>query len=169
MFKNTHQSTSGGVSSDAAYLPVLDGLRAIAILMVMVAHFNVEAAFKAALPVLGPVITKVALCGLRGVDLFFVLSGFLITRILLNARNNPAPAYYGTFYARRFIRIFPLYYACLAAVFLVLPRIVALDAPGLEIASHQWRLWAYLANWPHGLPVWDSSSQFALEIGRAHV
>jgi len=147
--------------SNAEYVPALDGLRAIAILMVLVAHFSPEAALKASLPVVGPVLTKLALAGLRGVDLFFVLSGFLITRILLRARKRDVANYYATFYFRRFLRIFPLYYLSLAAVFFVLPHLVTFDTAAHSIATHQWRLWAYLANWPHG-PGWDSSSLFAL-------
>ena len=86
-------------------LPELDGLRGIAILLVWTGHYFV---------VPGKGITKFLdgswfRLGWTGVDLFFVLSGFLIGGILLNVRDSPR--YFRTFYARRFFRIIPLYYS----------------------------------------------------------
>ena len=87
------------------YLPQLDGLRAVAIFLVMLHHW--------AFPRSG--------LGIMGVQLFFVLSGFLITGILLRLRDDvdagrqSASFSVRHFYARRFLRIFPLYYFCLFA------------------------------------------------------
>jgi peptidoglycan/LPS O-acetylase OafA/YrhL len=75
----------------------LDGLRGLAILMVMLFHFG-QFRF-----------------GWTGVDLFFVLSGFLITGILLDTRD--AQNYFGAFYMRRLLRIAPLYYFSLLVIF----------------------------------------------------
>lgn len=113
------------------HVPALDGLRAIAVLMVLLAHFR-EASSHWTWQVLHQ--------GGFGVYLFFVLSGFLITRILLSTKNKPA--YFRNFYARRTLRIFPLYYGVLALQFWVLlpifptPRILA-------DAHYQGWLWAY--------------------------
>src|SRR5215831_19314682 len=79
--------------------------------------------------------------GLLGVDLFFVLSGFLITGILYDARNKPH--YFRNFYIRRVLRIFPLYYGVLALVFFVAPLIPLLRGPTLDYLVHR-QAWAWL-------------------------
>jgi peptidoglycan/LPS O-acetylase OafA/YrhL len=93
-----------------AYMPQLDGLRALAAIAVVL-HHNLwrDGALGA--------VRAAANLGDAGVRLFFVLSGFLITGILLRARG--APGALRSFYARRFLRIFPLYYLVVLSVALV--------------------------------------------------
>jgi peptidoglycan/LPS O-acetylase OafA/YrhL len=141
------------------HVPVLDGLRGLAILMVLVAHFSGESLLDRYYPHLGPVLTKVALMGLMGVDLFFVLSGFLITGILLDSRGRHG--YFKNFYVRRFLRIFPLYYFVLVVVFFVGPHFIRYDPAAQEILRHQGWMWAYLCNLPTGVN-WDGSQVFML-------
>lgn len=75
-----------------------------------------------------------------GVDLFFVLSGFLITGILLDTKQSDG--YFRNFYARRCLRIWPLYYSLLIFMFLIVPRLRPSDAHAIFERSSPW--WAYL-------------------------
>ncbi|NQV27245.1 MAG: acyltransferase, partial [Rhodopirellula sp.] len=109
------------------HIPALDGVRGIAILMVMSHHFTI---IGSANPV-EKAVSGVLQLGWAGVDLFFVLSGYLITGILLDSKRSPH--YYRNFYARRVLRIFPLYYAVVLLTFLVLPR---LDGSLAQILSN---------------------------------
>src|SRR5580693_4277174 len=90
----------------AAYYPALDGLRGIAVLSVVAFHLGV------------PLFSL----GWTGVTLFFALSGFLISGILMDSRTSQN--YFTTFYARRALRILPLYYGTLVVVMFVIPLLV---------------------------------------------
>jgi peptidoglycan/LPS O-acetylase OafA/YrhL len=121
-----------------AHLPALDGLRGVAVLLVLAFHF-------AHIDGEGGTMERVLLgatrAGWAGVDLFFVLSGFLITGILLDARG--AKGYFRAFYLRRVLRIFPLYYAYLAVLFFVVPALL----PSVDVKGEtQGWLWSYLGN-----------------------
>lgn len=83
--------------------------------------------------------------GWLGVDLFFVLSGFLITDILLRTVNKPG--YFKNFYAKRVLRIFPLYYLSLIIFLLILPQIKNFPLDFSFYIDHQWWFWTYLQNW----------------------
>jgi peptidoglycan/LPS O-acetylase OafA/YrhL len=101
-------------------LPVLDGMRGIAILPVMILHFTL---YGGPAPASGAdlLVHRVAMAGWIGVDLFFVLSGFLITGILFGAKGGRG--YFRTFYLRRLLRIAPLYYGTLAVFLVLLPAL----------------------------------------------
>ncbi len=120
------------------HVPALDGLRGVAVLLVLafhLAHIDGEGGIGERF------LLGATRAGWAGVDLFFVLSGFLITGILLDARGGQG--YFRAFYARRVLRIFPLYYAYLAVLFLVVPRIL----PSLDVKPEtQGWLWTYLGN-----------------------
>ena len=110
----------------------LDGLRGIAILVVVMYHFvglALQSRGVESLNVVEKVIMYTALVGWCGVDLFFVLSGFLIGSILLRSRNSDN--FFKTFYLRRFFRIVPICYA-LFIIFIIL-RLTPIYHPSVEI------------------------------------
>lgn len=123
-------------------VPALDGLRGVAVVAVLLHHLSYY------LPAngLSGRIQRLFFAGWSGVDLFFVLSGFLITGILLDAKG--APNYFKAFYARRVLRIFPLYYAVLTVILLY-----AALRPGhwpnamLPIPHDRLFYFLYLNNW----------------------
>jgi peptidoglycan/LPS O-acetylase OafA/YrhL len=135
------------------YHKELDGVRAIAVLMVIFFHFFFDLN-------LHPLLTKVANFGRTGVSLFFVLSGFLITRILVATKESPG--YFSSFYVRRALRIFPLYYLFLTLIFIILPLISGKPFPPFSLQMYNW---TYLQNfalafrWEHVSPrhLWSLS------------
>ncbi|MFM7728724.1 MAG: acyltransferase family protein, partial [Flavobacteriales bacterium] len=100
----------------SAHVLQLDGLRTVAIGMVLVAHW-VQWKFD------NPFLKNFPFA--HGVTLFFVLSGFLITGILLDGRkhieasSSTSTSFLGAFYARRSLRIFPVYYLLIGLLFLM--------------------------------------------------
>ena len=127
-------------NTESGHIPALDGIRGLAILAVMVFHFG---AFDPA-PGIDNLFHKVTSAGWAGVDLFFVLSGFLITGILVDAKGNEH--YFRNFYIRRVLRIFPLYYGYLIVLFIVLPLFAGGHADPTRAPAAPW-YWTYTANW----------------------
>jgi len=89
--------------------------------------------------------TRFFFFGWLGVDLFFVISGFLITQILLETKEKPH--YIRNFYLKRLLRIFPLYYLTLIFFFVIVPHIKNFPLDMSYYIDHQWWFWAYLQNW----------------------
>jgi len=129
--------------SVSGHIPALDALRGLAIVMVMFGHFS---HFDGMPPVVfvDRMIKTIAGAGWVGVDLFFVLSGFLITGILYDSKGGGH--YFRNFFARRVLRIFPVYYGCLLLFLVVLPRLFPNDAGLHAIRGDAFWYWTYLTN-----------------------
>jgi peptidoglycan/LPS O-acetylase OafA/YrhL len=127
-------------ASRAPRKPELDGLRGIAILLVLIFHCRAIA---------NPVTMPQRLyysgpdAGWIGVDIFFVLSGFLITNVLLNTTAHAG--YYSHFYIRRALRIFPLYYVIIAL--LALGSLLGFFQIDPSFPGRQIWYWFYVQNW----------------------
>jgi peptidoglycan/LPS O-acetylase OafA/YrhL len=147
---------------NASRISILDGIRAYAVLMVCIVHFFTidETSLYETNKYLGIIFIKLSFIGLMGVPLFFLLSGFLITGILLDSKKSPK--YFSTFYMRRFLRIFPLYYFVLAISFIALPFLIKIDNNGMKIIQQQGWLWTYTSNIYNFIcsNSWDGSSNF---------
>jgi peptidoglycan/LPS O-acetylase OafA/YrhL len=126
---------------EGTHLPALDGVRGLAICLVLAAHFRILPRSVAIVRGLD----SVQFLGYTGVDLFFVLSGFLITGILLDARRA-TPHYFRNFYARRALRILPLYYGAVAVLVLILPLFHRHTLPLQVLQRNQWWYWLHATN-----------------------
>ncbi|MBL0128052.1 MAG: acyltransferase [Flavobacteriales bacterium] len=137
--------------SDRPHFPDLDGLRAFAAFAVVFYHSALWLAFPDALWAdrLRHVLSFGGTGGPLGVTFFFVLSGFLITYLMLAERQRTGHFRIGRFYMRRILRIWPLYYATLIVGALVCHEPLAMDQ-GLHGASPSFPLYAaFLANFDH--------------------
>jgi peptidoglycan/LPS O-acetylase OafA/YrhL len=114
-------------------VPALDGIRGVAIAAVLFCHT-------------WPYPSNFSAAGTLGVDLFFVLSGFLITGILIDTRS--AENYFGRFYTRRALRLFPLFYSYLLFLGLFLPAFHRLTQTSMADFSGSWWWYiTYFVNW----------------------
>jgi peptidoglycan/LPS O-acetylase OafA/YrhL len=121
-----------------AYFKQLDGLRALAAIMVMGYHYF---SYIGAATPLQLRLMQASTLGITGVTLFFVLSGFLITRILLSSKGTKG--YFRNFYARRALRILPLYYFYLIIVYAGYPALFNTSPAPL---GHQLIFYGFLQN-----------------------
>lgn len=129
-------------AAEPGHKPELDGIRGVALLAVMLSHIG---PFIKLNTFAAKAVTHLIVPGWSGVELFFVLSGFLITGILLKTKS--AENYFSAFYMRRFLRIFPIYYAVLT-----IGLLVGMHDPWwnslLPHGKTRLAYYFYLQNWP---------------------
>jgi peptidoglycan/LPS O-acetylase OafA/YrhL len=157
---STRSASTAGFDRSDSFIPALDGLRALAILLVIPHNSDTFGAH----PGIFLPLAVIAHAGWIGVQLFFVLSGFLITRNLLELRSSAN--YFGVFFGRRILRIFPLYFLTLIVGLLVLPQLLEFSPKQLASQTHQVWLWTFVSNWaqPFGKVVAGYSHFWSLAV-----
>jgi peptidoglycan/LPS O-acetylase OafA/YrhL len=146
---NVDRESPGGF----VHIPALDGIRGLAILLVLADHLlwaNRNTGSR-----LLDLFQEFRVAAYCGVNLFFTLSGFLITGILIDTLS--VPHYFRTFYVRRALRIFPLYYGSLGALLLL-----------THPFHFQWNGWQYYyLTYTENVALWRSS--VPLDLGRFNI
>lgn len=142
LFQSTQRALAG-------YMPALDGVRGIAIFLVIAHNLAIPTGSQpdGALVTLARIFTN---AGWIGVQLFFVLSGFLITSILLQEKTTGKISplqQWRQFYVRRFLRIFPLYYVTLIVGLLLLPALGISISWLRDPQEHAAWYWFFVSNW----------------------
>ena len=98
---------------ESKYFPHIDGLRAFAVIAVIIYHYN----------------ENLLTSGLLGVDIFFVISGFVITKYLAGIEISNWPLFLKNFYARRIKRLFPALFFCVVSSALALTFLTSSPSP----------------------------------------
>lgn len=148
--------TAHATAKTKVFFPNLDGLRFISFFVVFLYHcylsyfsYLVESS-----PGLFNAIKLVSQHGNLGVNFFFVLSGFLITFLLIREKEIKGRIHVGNFYIRRILRIWPLYYLCLVIGFVLFPMVKqAMGEPYIESANPLYYVFFaanfdYMHTWP---------------------
>jgi len=130
-------------SRSLPHITALDGLRGLAILWVVLHHAGAVARDRDSFG--GTVLSNFSGMGWVGVDLFFVLSGFLISSILI--RSYGRKGWLKNFIARRALRVLPLYFVVIFVCFNLIPWLPFENLQWLrELSKDQWWYWLHLAN-----------------------
>ncbi len=143
-------------SAEPNHKPELDGIRGIAILAVMLSHAGPMIIWGG---ITSRIVVSMMIPGWSGVELFFALSGFLITGILL--RTKKATNYFSSFYARRVLRIFPVYYLTLSIILLLAAHNDWWNSIIPSMGHTRLSYYFYLQNWP---VVWPHGQELRANV-----
>ena len=135
-------------ASSIGHVPALDGIRGLAIIWVVL--HNTTDLLPSTLHGVSHALALLVHPGWIGVQLFFALSGFLITGILLDTQR--AANYFLAFYAKRALRILPLYYSVLIVLLIVAPSLQRSPTLLHATPKEQLSLWLFIVNWTFAAP-----------------
>jgi peptidoglycan/LPS O-acetylase OafA/YrhL len=143
------------------HIPALDGIRALAILLVIPHNVDV---MSTSYPAFDFPAAALMHAGWIGVQLFFVLSGFLISGNLLDSRGTSH--FFSAFFVRRALRILPLYFSVLVIALVLAPALLPVPQSLRDTLPHQVWLWTFLSNWtePYGGGVYGFSHFWSLAV-----
>src|SRR5215831_13325413 len=138
------------------FFPNLDGLRFISFFVVFLHHCYLSffSYLRGSSPTAWQVQSFLFKYGTLGVNFFFVLSGFLITYLLLKEKELTGTVHVGNFYVRRILRIWPLYFLCLLIGFVVFPLLKKMSGELPHESANPWYYiflaanFDYLHTWP---------------------
>lgn len=137
-FSNVSQADTDKTAAAFGHFPALDGLRGVAVLIVMAYH----------LEYLLPGLSGIVKGGFLGVDVFFVLSGFLITSILLKEQSKAGQINLKNFYMRRVFRLIPAYWTFLIILYFFGNQLLQkVEASVIYSNNNFFFAFAYLQNW----------------------
>jgi peptidoglycan/LPS O-acetylase OafA/YrhL len=138
---------------DRVYFPHIDGLRSLAFLLVLIHHFYPPAAYFTPVPVIGSILGVFNEFGWTGVDIFLVLSSFLICHLLLLEKDRSGMVSVKSFLIRRALRIWPIYFPYLLLSMIVWPLVMATgpmpDAYFVTIRQHLFPFLMFLGNFSY--------------------
>ena len=133
------------------FFPNLDGLRFVSFFAVFVYHCYLSffGYLKESAPRFYSVTEFLFQNGYLGVNFFFVLSGFLITYLLIKEKEIEGSIHVGNFYLRRILRIWPLYYLCLVIGFIIFPMLKQAGGEVVEESANPYYYVFFAANFDY--------------------
>ncbi|WEK36229.1 MAG: acyltransferase [Candidatus Pseudobacter hemicellulosilyticus] len=145
------------------FFPNLDGLRFISFFVVFLFHcyMTVYPYIESSSPNASYAIRFLFQYGSLGVNFFFVLSGFLITYLLIREKELTGTIHVGNFYVRRILRIWPLYYACLFIAFVLFPMFKAMSGEAYVERVDPWYYVFFAANFEY-MRIWPEHPEAVL-------
>ncbi len=154
---NTATVTAPVTNKSKLFFPNLDGLRFISFFVVFLYHCYMSffSYIKESDPQMYGIVKLLFSHGNLGVNFFFVLSGFLITFLLIREKEFKGKIHIGNFYVRRILRIWPLYYLCIFIAFVLFPIVKSASGEPYVESANPWYYVFFAANFDfmHTWPV----------------